>query len=146
MQNAGHSNASILKIPKLNGSNYHEWKNNIHLILVLRDLWFLMHDERPLAEQEDKLKAWKRVQEHTRAIIHLTYESDQAHLMSHAATGQEAWGIFSDTYASSDVSNVMELEERFGAAKKTTGMSMSQWFGHIRDLASRLRQHHHRKE
>ena len=34
----------------------------------------------------------------------------------------------------------MELEERFGAAKKTTGMSMSQWFGHIRDLASKLRE------
>jgi len=134
---ADHSNDSILKIPKLNGSNYHEWKDNIRSILVLRDLWFLMH-ERPPAEQEDKLKAWKRVQEHTRAIIHLTCEKDQAHLMSHAATGQEAWEIFSDTYASSDVSNVMELEECFGAAKKTTGMSMSQWFGHVRDLASRF--------
>jgi len=69
-----------------------------------------MRDERPPAEQEDKLKAWKWAQEHTRAIIHLTCENDQAHLMSHAATGQEAWEIFSDTYASSDVSNVMELE------------------------------------
>ena len=86
------------------------------------------------------MKAWKRVQEHTRAIIHLTCENDQAHLISYAATGQEAWEIFSDTYASSDVSNVMELEERYGAAKKTTGMSMSQWFGHIGDLASRLRE------
>jgi len=36
------------------------------------------------------------------------------------------------------MSNVMELEERFGTAKKTMEMSMSQWFGHIRDLASRL--------
>jgi len=48
--------------------------------------------------------------------------------------------IFSDTYASSDVSNVMKLEERFGAAKETAGMPMSQWFSHIRDLASRLRE------
>jgi len=58
---ADHSNDSILNIPKLNGSNYYEWKDNIYSILVLRDLWFLMHDERPPAEQEDKLKAWKRV-------------------------------------------------------------------------------------
>lgn len=54
-------------------------------------------------------------------------------------TGQEAWEVFSNTYASSDVSNIMKLEERFGAAKKTTGMSISQWFGHVQDLASKLR-------
>jgi len=76
---ADHSNDSILKIPKLNGSSYHEWKDNIRSIPVLRDLWFLVHDERPPAEQ-DKLKAWKRIQEHTRAIFYqysIHYTSSQ---------------------------------------------------------------------
>ena len=52
---ADHSNDSVLKIPKLNASNHHERKDNIRSILVLRDLWFLMHDERPPAEQEDSM-------------------------------------------------------------------------------------------
>jgi len=39
-----------LFIPKLNSTNYHEWKRDIHMVLLMKDLWDQLHEEIPPAE------------------------------------------------------------------------------------------------
>lgn len=84
------SGSSLSKIVKLNASNYHEWKRDVQMVLTLKDLWSTMNADRPPAINELGLREWKRVQEHSLAIIHLSCDKDQAQLCSHAATGIEA--------------------------------------------------------
>jgi len=60
-------------------------------------------------------------------------------LIADAVTGIEAWTILHETYSSTDVSNVMRIEEEFGRARKTAEQNMEQWIGYMRSLAAQLR-------
>jgi len=134
-----HQPEGLEKIMKLNGANYPEWKDDMKAILILKDLWGLMHDDRPPAEQAGLLKAWKHAQNQTKSIILPACEPHQRYLIENAVTGFEVWEILKNTYASSNMQNVMELEELFGQAKKSPDQTMDQWVGHVRALENQLR-------
>ena len=79
-------------------------------------------------EHQNEVDEWMDLQEQALAIIHLSCEWDQA------------WETLAETYASSDMTNVMRVEELFGKARKDPKQSMSQWIAHVKGLATQLRE------
>ena len=60
-------------------------------------------------------------------------------MITNAETGRIACDTLAATYASTNTTNVMRLEEVFGIAKKSNTQSMSQWNAYIKSLVSQLR-------
>jgi len=104
------------KIMKLNGTNYHNWVDDMRSYLILKDLWDLMNQDILPANQAAERTAWHRAQKRTHSLIYLPCERDQAHLCADVAT-----------------------EELFGKTRKKPEQTMDQWISHIRALASQLR-------
>jgi len=109
------------------------------MILIMKGYWRSLLEDK-LYQDEEAMGNWENVQEQCLAIIYLSCERDQKHLISEAETGAEAWEALADTYASNDISNVMRIEEVFGKAKMTPGQTMGQWIAHVKGLASQLRE------
>jgi len=96
--------------------------------------------ERPPRADTEAVDHWLDIQQQSLAVIHLSCDRDQKHLIAECDTGFDAWETLADTYASNDISNVMRLEEQFGRAKKKDNQTMSQWISHIKNMASQLRE------
>jgi len=112
------------------------------MVLILKKLRAPMNEDKPPNDDEhqDEVNEWMDLQEQAPAIIRLSCERDQARLISDTQTGKEAWETLADTYASSDMMNVMRIEELFGRARKDPKQSMSQWIAHVKGLATQLRE------
>jgi len=110
------------------------------MILIMKGFWRSLLEDKPPRDEEEAIEKWESVQEQCLAVIYLSCERDQKHLISEAETGAEAWEMLADTYASNDISNVMRMEEVFSKAKMTPGQTMGQWIAHVKGLASQLRE------
>ena len=109
-------------------------------ILVLRDLWDVLDEPEPaLGVGNDEAGRWKKSQKHILAIICLTCEPEVAAMIADATTGKKAWDTLTATYASTNSTNVMRLEEEFGSARKQEAQSMSQWISYMKTLVAQLR-------
>ena len=80
----------LSKITKFNGYNFQERKTDITLLLVLRDLWTYIDQDRPPAAQAEEVKTWRGAHEHILALIKLSWEPDQRHMIADAITITEA--------------------------------------------------------
>ena len=80
-------------IPKLDGQNFHVWRRNMQMMLILKDLWSTLHDKEP-EPGTPALKIWKKAQDQALAIIYLSCNSDQTPLIADCTTGKEAhWTV-----------------------------------------------------
>jgi len=119
----------VSRVAKLNRTNYHEWEDDIKMILIIKGFWRTLQCEKPPRDNLEALQYWywSEIQEQSLAVIHLSCERDQQHLISECKTGYEAWETLADTYASNDIANVMRIEELFGRANN------KQWCSRTRD-------------
>lgn len=92
------------------------------MILIMKDLWFLLNEDKPPAEQQER---WTRDQQKALAVIHLHCEREQKLLISDTETGIDAWEILAEKYSSTDVVNILKVDEAFGKARKKLNQSIS---------------------
>ena len=131
------NSVDVTKIPKLHGSNYCDWKSLLKDVLVLKDLWTPLFEPAPAAP--DALLTWNKQQAYALAIIRLSCNPEVLCMITDAETGRIAWDTLAATYASTNTTNVMRLEEAFGIARKPNDQSMAQWIAYMKSLVSQLR-------
>ena len=131
------NSVDVTKIPKLNGANYCDWRSLLKDILVLKDLWGPLFAAAPA--DPANLATWNRNQAYALAIIRLSCEPEVLSMITDTETGRVAWDTLAATYASTNTTNVMRLEEAFGVARKSNDQSMSQWIAYMKSLVSQLR-------
>ena len=131
------NSVDVTKIPKLNGANYCDWRSLLKDILVLKDLWGPLFAAAPA--DPANLATWNRNQAYALAIIRLSCEPEVLSMITDTETGRLAWDTLAATYASTNTTNVMRLEEAFGIARKSNDQSMSQWIAYMKSLVSQLR-------
>ena len=78
-------------------------------------------------------------QKHILAIISLTCEPEVGAMIADAGTGKQAWDTLGTTYASTNSTNVMRLEEEFGSARKRETQTMAQWISYMKTFVAQLR-------
>ena len=60
-------------------------------------------------------------------------------MIADAGTGKQAWDTLGTTYASTNSTNVMRLEEEFGSARKRETQTMAQWISYMKTFVAQLR-------
>ena len=106
-------------------------------VLILRDL--SLDEPSPPDVNVVEKAVWLKNQKYALATIRLTCEPDVAAMIADATTGKQAWDILSSTYASTNSTNVMRLEDDFNSARKLDQQSMSQWIARVKSLVTQLR-------
>lgn len=106
----------------------------------MKDLWSTLQTDLAPAIREEERRIWRRAQEKALAVIHLYCEKEQKIMIAKCETGVDAWETLAERYASTEISNVMRVEDAFGKAKRKPGQTIGEWSGHIRGLANQLRE------
>jgi uncharacterized pyridoxamine 5'-phosphate oxidase family protein len=76
---------SYMKIKKFNGTNFHTWKRNVQMILMAKELWYVM-------DYQNQAKAsFKTDTEKALAIIYLNLESSYQSQLDGCENALEAW-------------------------------------------------------
>jgi len=126
-------------IPKLNSTNYLEWKRDIWMILTMKDLWDFLQQDRPPAAFTERLQLWLRDQRKVLTVIHLHCEREQQLFIAETDTANDAWEFLAEKYASADLAHVLKVEDAFGKARQKPDQSISLWVSHMKSLANQLR-------
>jgi len=66
-----------VSIPKLNTSNYQEWKEDICMVLTMKELWDDPLDGISPTGMDNERQSWSRMQRKALAVIHLYCEREQ---------------------------------------------------------------------
>jgi len=113
---------TLSKLVKLNGLNYYEWRDDTKMILIMKGYWRTLNADHPTRSEEEDLDNWLEVQQQCLAVIHLSCERDQKHLISEYETGIDVWDILAEHMLL--ISNVMRIKELFGRARKSDDQTM----------------------
>jgi len=92
------------------------------------------------AEQEELRRKWIRDQNKALTVIHLYCEREQKLIILEADTGTDAWELLADKYVSTDVVNILKVEEAFSKARKCPDQSIGSWVVYMKSLASQLKE------
>ena len=69
----------------------------------------------------------------------MTCKPEIVPLITDAATSSAAYNTLSAMFALKNSTNVMRLEEAFGAARKASSQTMGDWISYVKSLVSQLR-------
>ena len=127
------------KVTKLNSRYYCIWRNILEDVLILKDLWLHLDEDKPADEGSEEYCTCIKSQKHILAVIRLTCERNIVPLIADSTTGSAAWCILAATYASKNSTNVMRLEESFNSARKVPTQTMSNWISCVKSLIAQLR-------
>ena len=122
MEDQSASRSDALKIEPLDGSNYGNWKYNVQLLLMERDLWGFIEgtEVEPKATETDKkekeIKEYlKRSRKAYTTIALSVSKSLQVHIKQ-TTDPKKAWDLLQSQFEFVSVSQVVRLSRAFYAA------------------------------
>lgn len=77
--------------PKLNNHNFQTWKFKMEMMLVRDELWYVIGEERPVADAGAALAQWIKDDRKARATICLCLDDGQLSLVRGADTAKGVW-------------------------------------------------------
>ena len=141
MEDFGRSD--VIKIEKLNGSNYQTWKFNMKLILMERSLWGFIDGREEVPESTAEASAILKYQnrsDRAYSIIALNIErSLQIHIAS-TSIPKEAWDILSNQFAFVSITHMVRLSRKFYAATMDENGDLMKHITHMTNLDEQLRE------
>ncbi|GBL88843.1 hypothetical protein AVEN_158955-1 [Araneus ventricosus] len=93
--------SSPFAFPKLDGSNYTSWKEDMKIVLMARGCWsFIIGEDKPYPEQateKEKIEYdWRKQRCYT--TIYQGIERKFLPLIRHTTDGKEAWNILKSNF------------------------------------------------
>lgn len=128
---------SSFKIEKLNGNNYHSWKQKIFHLLVLKDLQDHIDGQKP--QIEDDMPSWRASDAKAQAFIALTLSDQLLENVRDVKTCSEMWTSIRDVFERHTLLNKLSARRKFYTASKEESESILQFSNRIRHLGSTLK-------
>ena len=134
---------NMLKIAKLNGSNYRTWSFNMRLYLESLDLYehadgsAVTPDEDATAEVQGSFssgakKAW--------TYICLAVEPEQQIHVRDTKTAKEAWDALKSQFARESILQKVRLRQQYYSCRFRSGGNMLEHINHLRSLYDQLKE------
>jgi hypothetical protein len=132
-------NSLLSNVPKLNRSNYHEWKFAITMVLRRAGCWDIVNGTVSRPPTRDAREKWDIKSEEGLTSIGLTIYSDQYQYIEDAKTGEEAWKELSKVYENNSRGNRIALKRQFYGYVHDTDEPIQVYISGILGLATRLK-------
>ncbi|GBO03582.1 hypothetical protein AVEN_262374-1 [Araneus ventricosus] len=108
--------SSPFAFPKLDGSNYASWKEDMKVVLMDRGCWsFIIEEDEPCPEQATEKEKfeydWRKQRCYT--IIYQGMERKFLPLIRHTTDGKEAWNILKSNFEPTSKARLAVLTDEF---------------------------------
>ena len=128
-----------MKIEKLNGSNYINWKFNMRCLLMEKGLWGFISgslvkpelktessdtDAAAVAKSKEKLDEYNLKSDKAYSLIALSVEKELQIHVATKSTPKEAWDSLKNQFEFVSVTQLVRLNRRFYAAKMEEGETL----------------------
>lgn len=129
----------LATVPKLDGSNYFDWKFAIELVLRRSGCWAVATGETPKPEL-DTGGDWAKLAEESFLIIGMTvHPSQYPHIRKASITnGPQAWSALKDVYEKKSRANRITLKHAFYGFQQDRSKSVQDYINGITGLAAQL--------
>ena len=125
---------------KLTADNYTNWKFQMQMLLIGKDLWEIVEGTEVLpddANQHQKMDFRKRSNK-ALSLICLSVSTNLSFYVRHAKTGKEAWDCLQNHFEEKTLSRKVNLFEKLFSIKFDGSVSMAEHVNKIRTLADQL--------
>ena len=134
--------ASLLRIEKFSGENFHLWKFKMQMVLEEKDLWGIVKGDEVEPTDEGTTDAqrrqFQRRERKALATICLSLGDEQLSLVRSAATAREAWSKLESQYEVKSLANKLFLRKKYFTMSMGVDESMSEHINKMKNLAGRL--------
>ena len=134
--------SSIIKIEKLNGSNFQSWKHDMKFVLMEKGLWGLIDGSEtdPGENATPKIKsAYKTRSEKAYSSIALSIEKSIKIHVTSTENPKEAWEILHNQFSFVSMAQTVRITRRFYAATMKEDGDLQQHLTLMSSLAQQLR-------
>ena len=125
----------MFNIDKLSDSNFHVWKQKVHLILAFKELEDNIADP-PAGPQDGDSEKWSKDDAKTRAIIGLSISDDHLQLIGDCDSAAEQWKSILDLYQRKTLLNKVLIRRKFYSVKMATNEKFMPFIPRVRQLAA----------
>eukprot|EP00794_Sanderia_malayensis_P002050 gene2050-biopygen1853 len=129
-----------LKVEKLDGENYHNWKFQMKLHLMAKNLWEIVTGDETLSEDAtaaEKIR-FKRRENLALATVCLSVVTGLQIYVRSAATAKEAWESLQQHFEKKSLSQKIFYRRKLYAAQMDKGGSMLDHVNYIKTLSEHL--------
>ena len=128
------------KFEKLTAENYHNWKFNMKMFLIGKDLWEIVQgtetlDENATAEEKRKFKKRENM---ALASVCLSVSTSLQIYVRSADTGKDAWDCLAKHFQQKTLSRKIQLRRQLYSMKLEKGCDMVEHINSVKTVAEHL--------
>ena len=128
---------SSTRIEKLNDSNFHAWKQNIVLLLALKDLDDLIETDPPTDKTE--LAKWLKNDRKARAVIGLSLSDEHLEHARDVESAKEMWQTIMNVFERHTLLNKLSARRKFYTVSMENNEKMLTYLNRVKQLAATLK-------
>ena len=133
------------RIEYLNDANYHTWKENIQMVLCLKDLESYIEDDPPSPEDVEgatrsaaDIEKWHKSDRKAKALIRLSLSKAHVELTRGIKTAKGVWESIQNHFERHTLLNMLAARRNFYTATMQEGEKVIDFINRVRTLASTL--------
>ena len=131
------SSGGLLRIEKLDESNFHVWKQKVEFVLDLKELSGHIGDSvRVPTDPDEAVQKWSKDDAKARAVIGLTLSNDHLEHVQGCKTAALMWSTITDLFQRKTLLNKLTTRRKFYSAKMATNEKAIAFISRVRQLAS----------
>lgn len=127
----------LSQVPKLNGTNYADWKFAVTMVLRRAGCWAIANGTTAKPQRGDTT-SWEALDDDALTLIGLSVEASQYQYIQDAETSAAAWTALKKHYEKNSRANRISLKRQFYGYKHNPEKPIQVYINDIRGLARRL--------
>ena len=131
---------SGFRVEKLSSENYHNWKFDMRMLLIGKDLWEIVSGGEVLAQgaPEKERIAFRKRDNRAHSIICLAINSDLKIYVRGTKNSKEAWDALENHFEEKTLSKIILYRRKLYSARMLEGKSMTDHLNNLKTIAEHL--------
>ena len=128
------------RVDKLNGTNYHNWKFNVRMLLIGKDLWEIVEGTESIGvgANEAEVKKFRRRENLALSIICLSVSINLQIYVRNAKTPKEAWKCLADHFEEKSLSKKIMYRRKLYSCRLEKGVTMEEHVNNLTTISEHL--------
>ena len=124
---------------KLTAENYHEWKFNMKMVLIGKDLWEIVEGTElmPTTRDANRLSKFRKRENQALALICLSVSPSLQIYVRSAKTGKEAWDSLAKRFEEKTLTRIISYRRQLYSTRMVSG-SMIDHVNNLKTISERL--------
>ena len=132
--------SSMDRVDKLNGTNYHNWKFNVRMLLTGKDLWEIVEGTETVSDEasDAEVKKFRKRENWALSIICLSVSTNLQIYVRNAKTPKDAWKCLADHFEEKSLSKKIMYRRKLYSCRLEKGVTMEHHVNNLTTISEHL--------